>query len=111
MVASCLLALSLWPGGETVVDITNFSEVVLEVVGGFSSNLDWERMVYGFCYLSLLFLYFSFKIINVHNTFESFVCGYEIIDYLCNDLEISCVFIYTGCRGVPRETRLFYISK
>ena len=61
VVASCLLALSLWPGVETVVDITTFSEVVLEVVGGFSSNLDWERMVYGFCYLSLLFFIFRLK--------------------------------------------------
>ena len=87
VVASCLLALSLWPGVETVVDITNFSEVVLEVVGGFSSNLDWERMVYGFCYLSLLFLYFSFKIINVHNTFEGFVWGFIKNDYLCSSFD------------------------
>ena len=41
----------------------------------FSSNLDWERMVNGFCYFSLLFLYFSFKIVNVHNIFEGFVWG------------------------------------
>ena len=75
MVASCLLALSLWPGVETVVDITTFSEVVLEVVGGFSSNLDWESSVNGFCYFSLLFLYFSFKIVNIHNIFEGFVWG------------------------------------
>ena len=75
VVASCLLALSLWPGVETVVDVTAFSEVVLEVVGGFSSNLDWESSVNGFCYFSLLFLYFSFKIVNVHNTFEGFVWG------------------------------------
>ena len=73
MVASRLLALSLWPGVETVVDVTTFSEVVLKVVGGFSSNLDWESSVNGFCYFSLLFLYFSFKIVNVHNIFEGFV--------------------------------------
>ena len=58
------------PDGETA-----FSEVVLEVVGGFSSNLDWESSVNGFCYFSLLFLYFSFKIVNVHNIFEGFVWG------------------------------------
>ena len=75
MVASRLLALSLWPGVETVVDVTAFSEVVLEVVGGFSSNLDWESSVNGFCYFSLLFLYFSFKIVNIHNIFEGFVWG------------------------------------
>ena len=55
------------PDGETT-----FSEVVLEVVGGFSSNLDWESSVNGFCYFSLLFLYFSFKIVNIHNIFEGF---------------------------------------
>ena len=43
MVASRLLALSLWPGVETVVDVTAFSEVVLKVVGCFPSNLNWER--------------------------------------------------------------------
>ena len=73
MVASRLLALSLWPRVETVVDVTTFSEVVLEVVGGFSSNLNWESSVYGFCNFSLLFLYFSFKIVNIHNIFEGFV--------------------------------------
>ena len=41
MAASRLLALSLWPGVETIVDVTTFSEVVLKVVGCFSSNLDW----------------------------------------------------------------------
>ena len=75
MVASRLLASSLWPRVDTVVDVTAFSEVVLEVVGGFSSNLDWESSVNGFCYFSLLFLYFSFKIVNIHNIFEGFVWG------------------------------------
>ena len=41
MAASRRLALSLWPGVETIVDVTTFSEVVLKVVGCFSSNLDW----------------------------------------------------------------------
>ena len=75
VVASRLLVLSLWPGVETVVDVTTFSEVVLEVVGCFPSNLNWESSVYGFCNFSLLFLYFSFKIVNVHNIFEGFVWG------------------------------------
>ena len=58
------------PDGETT-----FSEVVLKVVGCFPSNLNWESSVYGFCYFSLLFLYFSFKIVNIHNIFEGFVWG------------------------------------
>ena len=58
------------PDGETA-----FSEVVLEVVGCFPSNLNWESSVYGFCNFSLLFLYFSFKIVNVHNIFEGFDWG------------------------------------
>ena len=66
VVASRLLALSLWPGVETIVDVTTFSEVVLKVVGCFPSNLNWESSVYGFCNFCLLFLYFSFKIVNVH---------------------------------------------
>ena len=84
MVASRLLALSLWPGMETVVDVTTFSEVVLEVVGCFPSNLNWESSVYGFCNFSLLFLYFSFKIVNVHNIFEGFDWGLGKYCYLCS---------------------------
>ena len=75
MAASSLLPLCLWPGVETIVDVTTFSEVVLEVVGCFPSNLNWESSVYGFCNFSLLFLYFSFKIVNVHNIFEGFDWG------------------------------------
>ena len=72
VVASRLLALSLWPRVETIVDVTTFSEVVLEVVGCFPSNLNWESSVYGFCNFSLLLLYFSFKIVNVHIFLRAF---------------------------------------
>ena len=41
----------------------------------FPSNLNWESSVYGFCNFCLLFLYFSFKIVNIHNIFEGFVWG------------------------------------
>ena len=69
------------PDGETT-----FSEVVLKVVGCFPSNLNWESSVYGFCNFCLLFLYFSFKIVNVHNIFEGFDWGLGKYCYLCSKL-------------------------